>query len=81
MDGKLQKKNVKMATCIDANNGYQWILSHDGSMGLVYLPTLIPYKSTIHVGKYPNPMDPMGMEKKLVVKFVESQFDLLESSW
>ena len=30
------------------------------SMGLVYLPTWNPYKSTVHVGKYTvRPMDPM----------------------
>ena len=29
-------------------------------MGLLYLPILIPYTSTIHVGKYTSPMDPMG---------------------
>ena len=33
--------------------------AHDGSMGLVYLPTWEPYKSTIHVGRYNSPMDPM----------------------
>ena len=31
-------------------------------MGLVYLPTNLSYKSTIHVGKYTvRPMDPMGL--------------------
>ena len=25
---------------------------------MVYLPTWIPYKSTIHVGKYTMPLDP-----------------------
>ena len=27
-------------------------------MGLVYLTTNLPYKSTVHVGKYTIPMDP-----------------------
>ena len=31
-----------------------------GSMGLVYLPAWKPQKSSIHVGKYTSPMDPMG---------------------
>lgn len=31
-------------------------------MGLVvYLPTNLPYKLTIHVRKYATPMDTMGM--------------------
>ena len=29
-------------------------------MGLVFLPTWKPYKSTIHVGEYTSPMDGMG---------------------
>ena len=33
-----------------------------GSMGLVYLPTNLPSKSTIHVGKYTSAMDPMGLK-------------------
>ena len=35
-----------------------------GSLGLVYLPTFTIYyhlKTTIHVGKYTSPMDPLGM--------------------
>ena len=31
-------------------------------MELVYLPTFLPYKSTIHVGKYTSPMDATGYE-------------------
>ena len=36
--------------------------THDGSMGLVYLPTVtITYhKNQPNVGKYTSPMDPMG---------------------
>ena len=30
-------------------------------MGLVDLPTNLPYKLTIHVRKYATPMDTMGM--------------------
>ena len=29
---------------------------------MVYLPFNLPYKSTIHVGKYASPMDPMGYD-------------------
>ena len=32
-----------------------------GSIGMVYLPTLIPLKSTIHVPKYTSPMHAMGL--------------------
>ena len=32
-----------------------------GSMGLVIFAYILPSKSTIHVGKYTSPMDPMGM--------------------
>ena len=39
------------------------------SMGLVYLPTDLPYKSTKHVGKYTMTMNPswdmVGMYKAL----------------
>ena len=40
-----------------------------GSMGLVHLPTNLPYKSTIHVGKrkveMKMSMDPMGIYRKV----------------
>ena len=62
-----------------------------GSMGLVYLPTWKPWKSTIHLGKYTSPMDPMGQiselnfifqdvsEKPLDVRFFGEAMD--RSTW
>ena len=36
--------------------------THDGSMGLVYLPTFFPLILMVNVGKYTSPMDPMDCE-------------------
>ena len=35
-------------------------IPHDGSMGLVYLPTWMVHFYGFHVGKYTSPMDGMG---------------------
>ena len=48
---------------LSSNEGVQ-IYAHDGSMGrMVYLPIHEWLIFMVNVGKYTNPMDPLGYEK------------------
>ena len=52
-------------------------------MGLVYVPTFIIQTSTIHVGEYTNPMDPMGIPffKIFLTQKEIWQLDNMTFSW
>ena len=62
MMGPLQIQFLSVHTLIWPDRGiFLQKVSPIGSMGMVYLPTLIPQKSTIHVPKYTSPMNAMGL--------------------